>query len=152
MNADLYAEYLRRPEALLIMMISSIGCCGALLIWAEIADVERFKTPEKLCSKAGLMPTAHQSGRDLLLRGHQQGGLEEPAVDPHRVSLCEQAVRARFTALQVTCPHREEAREAESRYGSGEEAAAHHLIDAERNERYHGHGPTSWPTCGLDRE
>jgi transposase len=61
MNEKLYQEYQKRPEAQLISSFPGIGYYGALLIWAEIADIHRFKDPEHLSSYAGLTPTVSQS-------------------------------------------------------------------------------------------
>jgi transposase len=61
MNEKLYLEYQKRPEAQLISSFPGIGYYGALLIWAEIADIHRFPDPEHLCSYAGLTPTVSQS-------------------------------------------------------------------------------------------
>ena len=61
LNEQLLQEFDRRREAQLIATIPGIGFYGALLIWAEIADVNRFPDPEHLCSYAGLTPTVSQS-------------------------------------------------------------------------------------------
>jgi len=61
LNEQLLQEFDRRREAQLIATIPGIGFYGALLIWAEIADVHRFPDPEHLCSYAGLTPTVSQS-------------------------------------------------------------------------------------------
>lgn len=61
LNEQLLQEFDRRKEAQLIATIPGIGYYGALLIWAEIADVHRFPDPEHLCSYAGLTPTVSQS-------------------------------------------------------------------------------------------
>jgi len=50
------------PEANLLMTMPGIGYYSALLIVAEIADINRFASAKKLCSYAGLIPTVHQSG------------------------------------------------------------------------------------------
>jgi transposase len=61
LNEQLLQEFDRRREAQLIATIPGIGYYGALLIWAEIADVRRFPDAEHLCSYAGLTPTVSQS-------------------------------------------------------------------------------------------
>ncbi|KXB00161.1 hypothetical protein AKJ40_01780 [candidate division MSBL1 archaeon SCGC-AAA259M10] len=49
-------------EAKLLMTIPGVGAFSALLILAEIGDIDRFPDPEKLCSYAGLVPKVHKSG------------------------------------------------------------------------------------------
>ncbi len=49
-------------EAELLMTIPGISHFSALLIIAEIGDIDRFPDPEKLCSYAGLVPKVYQSG------------------------------------------------------------------------------------------
>ena len=61
LNEQLLGEFDRRKEAQLIATMPGIGYYGALLIWAEIADVHRFPDAEHLCSYAGLTPTVSQS-------------------------------------------------------------------------------------------
>lgn len=60
-------------EAELLMTIPGVGHYAALTIIAEIATVERFPNPSKLCSYAGLVPSTRQSGSKET-RGHIQGG------------------------------------------------------------------------------
>jgi transposase len=61
LNKKLFLEFQRRHEAQLIATIPGIGYYGALLIFAEIADVHRFSDPEHLASYAGLVPSVSQS-------------------------------------------------------------------------------------------
>lgn len=61
LNEQLLQEFDRRREARLIVTMPGIGYYGALLIWAEIADVHRFPDAEHLCSSAELTPTVSQS-------------------------------------------------------------------------------------------
>ncbi|KXB08066.1 hypothetical protein AKJ55_01500, partial [candidate division MSBL1 archaeon SCGC-AAA382M17] len=56
-------------KAKLLMTVPGISHFSALLIFAEIGDVERFPGPEKLCSYAGLVPKVHQSGDHKRLGG-----------------------------------------------------------------------------------
>lgn len=49
-------------EAELLMTIPGISYFSALLMLAEIGDIDRFPDPEKLCSYAGLVPRVYQSG------------------------------------------------------------------------------------------
>lgn len=59
-------EIRRRAElsedAQLLMTIPGVGHYSALLITAEIADIDRFPNPEALHSYAGLVPSVEQSG------------------------------------------------------------------------------------------
>lgn len=41
---------------------SGLGYFSAVTILAEIGDISRFKSPDELCSYAGLVPSTHQSG------------------------------------------------------------------------------------------
>ena len=50
------------PEVRLLTTIPGIGTYSALLILSEIGEVERFPSPKKLCSYAGLIPAVYQSG------------------------------------------------------------------------------------------
>ncbi len=49
-------------DAMLLTTIPGISYYSALLILAEIADVKRFSSADKLCSYAGLVPRVIQSG------------------------------------------------------------------------------------------
>lgn len=59
----------RDKRAQLLMSMPGIGYYSALLIVSEIGDIGRFRSPDKLCSYAGLVPAVHQSGNSLRL-GH----------------------------------------------------------------------------------
>lgn len=50
------------PRAELLLPIRGIGPYSALLILAEIGDINRFPGPKQLVSFAGLCPSTHQSG------------------------------------------------------------------------------------------
>lgn len=52
-----------------LMTIPGISYFSALLLEAEIADINRFKTFKKLCSYAGLVSTTHQSA-EVQYHGH----------------------------------------------------------------------------------
>jgi transposase len=56
-------------DAILLMTIPGISYYSALLIKAEIGDINRFANHEKLVSYAGLCPSIRQSG-DKEIRGH----------------------------------------------------------------------------------
>ena len=53
-------------EAGLLTTIPGVGYYIALLLVAEIGDVERFPSPEKLCSYAGLVPSVRRSGNSTI--------------------------------------------------------------------------------------
>jgi transposase len=73
-NDQLLQEFDRRREAQLIATTPGIGYYGALLIWAEIADVHRFPSPGHLCSYAGLTPTVSQSASSCHYGGVSKEG------------------------------------------------------------------------------
>ena len=52
-------------ETKLLMTMPGIGEIRAVNIFAEIGDVKRFPTADKLCSYAGLVPSIRQSGNTL---------------------------------------------------------------------------------------
>jgi transposase len=49
-------------DAKLLMTIPGVGYFSALAILAEIGDINRFPSEEKLCAYAGLVPSLDQSG------------------------------------------------------------------------------------------
>lgn len=53
----------------LLTTIPGIGIYSAMLLMAEICDVERFPDSKKLCSYAGLVPSTYQSG-NVEYHGH----------------------------------------------------------------------------------
>lgn len=50
------------PKALLLMSIPGISYYSALLLLAEIGEIERFPSAAHLCSYGGLVPSVHSSG------------------------------------------------------------------------------------------
>ena len=56
------------PEATLLTTIPGIGVLGGLLLAAEIADINRFKTVKKFCCYGGFASSTHQSA-DTLYHG-----------------------------------------------------------------------------------
>ncbi len=50
------------PDIQLLTTIPGIGSYSAMLLIAEIGDINRFPSAKKLCSYAGLVPSTHQSG------------------------------------------------------------------------------------------
>ena len=53
------------PEARLIMTVPGIGRYLALLVLAEIGEIQRFPSPKHLVSYAGLCPSTYASGQTL---------------------------------------------------------------------------------------
>ena len=51
------------PRAKLILPLRGIGKYSAMMILAEIGEIDRFCDPKKLVSSAGLCPSTFQSGR-----------------------------------------------------------------------------------------
>ena len=58
-----YVEQDQRAEYL--MSIPGVGQYTAYLILAEIGDINRFNSPKKLTSYAGLVPSVNQSGKHI---------------------------------------------------------------------------------------
>jgi len=54
--------YLKDRDAQLLATIPGIGITLATLLSIEIYGIERFRSPSKLCSYAGLVPSTHSSG------------------------------------------------------------------------------------------
>jgi len=54
--------YEKDEDAQLLATIPGIGVTLAVLISTEIDGIERFSSPSKLCSYAGLVPSTHSSG------------------------------------------------------------------------------------------
>jgi transposase len=57
---------MQNEKAKLLMTIHGIASVRALEIVAEIGDIKRFESPERLCSYAGLVPGIKQSGNKLV--------------------------------------------------------------------------------------
>jgi transposase len=55
-------ECASNPVAKLLTTIPGVGPLSALVIFAEIGDMQRFDSPQKLCSFAGLAPRVYSSG------------------------------------------------------------------------------------------
>jgi len=64
------------PQSRLLMSIPGIDYYSAIMITAEIGDIRRFSSKEKLISYAGLNPSVYQSG-NTLRTGHisKQGNI-----------------------------------------------------------------------------
>jgi transposase len=50
------------PQVRLLMTMTGVGYFGAMLLLAEIGDINRFSSDKRLASWAGLAPSVHQSG------------------------------------------------------------------------------------------
>ena len=61
-EAELEMRYGDLEPVLLLQSIPGIGFIIALSMYAEICDIKRFSTPEKLAHYAGLVPRLRQSG------------------------------------------------------------------------------------------
>jgi transposase len=103
LNQKLFLEFQRRHEAQLIATIPGIGYYGALLIFAEIADVHRFSDPEHLASYAGLVPSVSQSASTCHYGGVSKEGsaylrwILTESVHVHRFC-CRDSQLSRFAA------------------------------------------------------
>lgn len=62
LEREIASECMNDERAKLVMTVTGIGYITALTIIAEIVDVKRFRTPEKLVSYAGLSPSHRDSG------------------------------------------------------------------------------------------
>lgn len=51
------------PQAELLMTVPGVGVTIAYLLLAEIGDIKRFSSQDKLCSYAGLVPSTYQTGQ-----------------------------------------------------------------------------------------
>jgi transposase len=60
-DGSIEKEQHRFPEADILKSVVGIKTFSALMIIAEIADIGRFPTPDKLASYAGLVPSNYQS-------------------------------------------------------------------------------------------
>lgn len=56
-------EQYKYPEVDILKSIIGISTYSAMLILAEIADISRFQSPDKLASYAGLVPSTYQSSQ-----------------------------------------------------------------------------------------
>ncbi|MFA5313686.1 MAG: transposase [Methanomassiliicoccales archaeon] len=56
-NRFIQEEFDKRKDVRNLTSIPGIGIYSAMVIFAEIGDVQRFPDPEHLCSYAGLTPT-----------------------------------------------------------------------------------------------
>jgi transposase len=68
-DREIIRHYRADPRIRRLTPIPGIGFLTAAMIVAEVGDVGRFETPERLCSWAGLTPTERASA-DHTQRGH----------------------------------------------------------------------------------
>ena len=61
-EGTLFKEYGHVKPVELLMTIPGIGFLSAVTLYAEICDIKRFSSAEKLAHYAGLVPTVRQSG------------------------------------------------------------------------------------------
>ena len=118
------------PRARLLTTISGVGYYIALLLVAEIGDVNRFPDSESLCSYAGLVPSVWQRSGSTW-----HGGISREGSGWMRWILT-QAVHAHLRhETNLTWfyrPARSEEAEASSPDGDGQEDAQGHLLDAQK--------------------
>jgi len=69
-------------EARLLMTIPGVGYYTAVLVTAEVGDVNRFGSGEQLCSYAGIVPSTHSSGGVTRHGGDHPGGEPVAPVGP----------------------------------------------------------------------
>jgi transposase len=63
LNKTIEKEQYNYPEIDLLKSIPGIGTFSAMMIIAEIVNISRFETPNKLASYAGLVPSTYQSSQ-----------------------------------------------------------------------------------------
>lgn len=61
LDKDIDKEQYKYPETEILKSIVGINTYSALLILAEMADISRFSTADKLASYAGIVPSTYQS-------------------------------------------------------------------------------------------
>jgi transposase len=88
--------YEQDADAHLLATIPGIGVTLAMLISIEIDGVERFRSPSKLCSYAGLVPSTHSSGGKTY-----HGRITSEGNRWLRWALVEAAVPASYTDAEV---------------------------------------------------
>lgn len=66
----------------LIQSIPGIGVVNAMIIMTELQDIRRFKTLDKLCAYAGIVPDTGSSGNNEIVRGitHRSNHYLRPAI------------------------------------------------------------------------
>jgi transposase len=66
----------------LIQSIPGIGMVNGMIIMTELQDIRRFKTLDKLCAYAGIVPDTGSSGNNEIVRGitHRSNHYLRPAI------------------------------------------------------------------------
>lgn len=62
-SADIKKQLQQDARAELLVTVPGIGTILAYLLLAEIGEIRRFFTQDKLCAYAGLVPSTHQTGK-----------------------------------------------------------------------------------------
>ena len=88
--------YEKDQDAQLLATIPGIGVTLAMLISTEIDGIERFRSPSKLCSYAGLVPTTHSSGGKTY-----HGNITSEGNRWIRWALVEAAVPASYADIEI---------------------------------------------------
>src|ERR671919_167674 len=88
-NRRLKAGHADHPYVPLLLTVPGIGWVLAFTIAAEIGDIDRFPTPQKLAGYTGLCPKVNQSGQS-----DRRGALAKQGPKYLRWALVEAAVRA----------------------------------------------------------
>jgi transposase len=69
----LWEKYGKIRPLELLMTIPGVGFVSALTLYAEICDIKRFSSAEKLAHYAGLVPRVRQSGEHTCMGGESKG-------------------------------------------------------------------------------
>jgi transposase len=93
MVKDIYEQ---DQDAQLLATIPGIGVTLAMLISTEIDGIERFRSPSKLCSYAGLVPSTHSSGGKTY-----HGNITSEGNRWIRWALVEAAVPASYADIEI---------------------------------------------------
>jgi len=95
-NGMVEEMYQRDKDAQLLTTIPGIGITLAMLISTEIDGVERFHSPSRLCSYAGLVPSTHSSGGKIY-----HGKITSEGNRWLRWALVEAAVPASYADAEI---------------------------------------------------
>ena len=69
----LFEKYGKLRPVELLMTIPGVGFISALTLYAEICDIKRFSSPDKLAHYAGLVPKVRQSGEHTSMGRESKG-------------------------------------------------------------------------------
>ena len=136
MEEKIAALAVEDPQVRLLMTMTGVGYFTAMLLLAEIGDINRFSSDKRLASWAGLAPSVHQSGEKIRI-----GGVGGPGNRRVRWVM----IQCAHTARQHD-PRLRSLYERYSRRGGGKRAVvavAHEMIRIgyfmlKRNEPYRG--------------